>query len=82
MSEYTKDLIIVTIGILLFLGLCLGSYCYYKKIYIDNFQDTIKELSDEQKCVHICGFTFRGYFENYKFCLEKCDRISERLQEK
>lgn len=46
-----------------------------------NFQETIKDLSEEQKCIHICGFEFPGstYLENYKFCMEKCDRISERL---
>lgn len=57
--------------------ICIGTY-YYHKINIDNFQKTIKDLSDEQKCLHICGFQFDGYFENYKFCAEKCDRVSER----
>lgn len=56
----------------------VGAYMYHQ-LEIKNFQNTIKDLSEEQKCLHICGFEFDGYFESYKFCAEKCDRISERL---
>lgn len=62
-------------------GICFyGSYIHKVKKY-ENFQDTIKDLSDEQKCLHICGFQYPAttYFDNYKYCVEKCDRISERL---
>ncbi len=78
MEEGTKQLIIILIGILLFTGILTGGIYYYRKLNVDNFQVTIKELTDEQKCLHICGFEFHNYMENYKFCLEKCDRISER----
>lgn len=51
-----------------------------EQIRIVNFENTIQDLTEEQKCLHICGFQWYGsyYFDNYKFCVEKCDRISER----
>lgn len=76
-----NDLICVAIVLLSFIlivGLVASSVYYTHKLDIDNFQKTILNLSDEQKCLHICGFEFHGYFESYKFCVEKCDRISER----
>ena len=80
MDETTSNLIISTIGILLLVGLIISGVTYSKIIKINNFQATIEDLSDEQKCMHICGFQYPGstYFDNYKFCVEKCDRISER----
>ncbi len=78
MGETTKQLIIVILGILLLIGIIVGGSYYYRRLNVDNFQATIKDLTDEQKCLHICGFEFHNYLENYKFCLEKCDRISER----
>ena len=74
--------IIVAITILSLVGIIVGGIYAYHKLEIDNFQKTILNLSDEQKCLHICGFEFDGYLESYKFCAEKCDRISERLHEK
>lgn len=69
---------LIFIGILSIIGI-IGFIIYeYHAIEIDNFQKTIDNLSDEQKCMHICGFRFGSYFDRYKFCLEKCDRISER----
>ena len=65
-------------AILLLAAILCVSYYVNHKIQVDNFQATIQDLSDEQKCIHICGFEWHGYFENYKFCMEKCDRISER----
>ncbi len=83
MEEGTSNIIITTlviIGILGFVFLIAGSYYLNNVKRIENFQLTITELSDEQKCMHICGFRFRDsvYLDQYKFCLEKCDRISER----
>jgi len=73
--------LIVILGILLFTGIAIfGSYSH-DKIRIANFEKVIDNLSDEQKCLHICGFEFHNIFENYKFCIEKCDRISERINE-
>lgn len=72
-------IVIVILGILLFTGIITIGIYQYHKLSIDNFQKTILNLSDEQKCLHICGFEFDGYFESYKFCAEKCDRISERI---
>ena len=68
--------LVSTIGISIY-----GSY-HHNKMRYENFQETISELSDEQKCMHICGFQYPAYsyFDQYKFCLEKCDRISEREQ--
>jgi uncharacterized protein YxeA len=80
-KEFLYCLLIVMISILLLSGIITGGIYYYHKLQIDNFQKTILNLSDEQKCLHICGFEFDGYFESYKFCAEKCDRISERLHE-
>jgi len=82
MNEDSKAILIgmfiVFVTILLFTSICwVGSY-YYQNLKIQNFQNTIKDLSDEQKCLHICGFQFDSVLENYKFCIEKCDRISER----
>ena len=78
METEVKIVIIISLLILLFTGTLYGGYYYTRKLNVDNFQNTIKDLSEEQKCLHICGFQFSGYLENYKFCLEKCDRISER----
>lgn len=82
MNEETKRYlyltIVVILGILLFTGMIFGGCYYIRKLNVNNFQVTIKDLSDEQKCLHICGFEFHDYLENYKFCVEKCDRISER----
>ena len=79
-----RDLIctlFIILGILSCIGIITFGVYSYHKLEVDNFQVTIKDLSDEQKCLHICGFEFDTYFESYKFCAEKCDRISERLHE-
>jgi len=85
MNEENKAILIgiflVTTGILLFTGIIILGVYKYHQLEVSNFQKTILNLSDEQKCLHICGFEFDGYFESYKFCAEKCDRISERLNE-
>lgn len=70
--------LIVFLGLSLMLGVIFFGVYKYHQLQIDNFQKTILNLSDEQKCLHICGFEFDGYLESYKFCAEKCDRISER----
>jgi len=83
MEDNTSIIVGVVLGllclILVFATISFGVY-KYKELEINNFQVTIDNLSDEQKCLHICGFEFRGsaYYDNYKFCVEKCDRISER----
>ena len=78
MGEGTKQLVIVVLGLLSLVGIITYGIFAYHQIEIENFQITIKDLSPEQKCLHICGFEFDGYLESYKFCAEKCDRISER----
>lgn len=80
MEEGTIQLGAVILGILSVVGLITGGIYFYHKLEIANFQITIKDLSDEQKCLHICGFEWGGMLESYKFCAEKCDRISEREQ--
>ena len=72
-------IIFFTISLIIFT--CWVGYYYSRQLNINNFQTTIKDLSDEQKCLHICGFQFDSILENYKFCVEKCDRISERINE-
>lgn len=69
-------------GILLLIGGIFYALHLNDKMKIDNFQVTINELNNEQKCLHICGFQYSSsyYFDQYKFCVEKCDRISERQQ--
>lgn len=88
MTDQDDYIAAVKIISIIFIGICLitgiiGFISYkYHQIDIQNFQITIKDLSEEQKCLHICGFLWNGaYLENYKFCCEKCDRISERKQE-
>ena len=78
MEETQANLLIVGFVFLLFVGAMVGSYYVNNKMRYDNFQATIKDLSSEQKCIHICGFQWDNVLENYKFCMEKCDRISER----
>jgi hypothetical protein len=82
MDEDSKSILIgmfiVFVTILLFTLICWVGYYYCRNLTIQNFQNTIKDLSDEQKCLHICGFQFPDFLETYKFCIEKCDRISER----
>ena len=76
-----EDVTLIIVGIvavLLVVGGLIGSYYVNNKLKYENFQVTVQELSNEQKCLHICGFQWKGYLENYKFCIEKCDRISER----
>ena len=77
-NDIMKVIFSVAIAILLIIGTISVCTYLYHKLEIQNFQVTIKDLSEEQKCLHICGFEFDGYFESYKFCAEKCDRISER----
>ncbi len=76
-----KDLIFalsVIVAILIFTGIIAFAVYEHRRINIETFEATIKDLSEEQKCIHICGFQFESYYDRYKFCLEKCDRISER----
>lgn len=72
--------IIIFVGIILFVSTIFYGAYLMKLANYENFQSTIKDLNDEQKCLHICGFQYPGsaLFDNYKFCVEKCDRISER----
>lgn len=72
----------ILIGVGMVLGSIVGGHHISDKKKYDNFQKTIKDLNDEQKCLHICGFEWHGYYESYKFCVEKCDRISERTLNK
>lgn len=74
---------VLLISILIFSGIMWYGSLQSEKVRIENFEKTIDSLSNEQKCIHICGFRFYGQtmFENYKFCMEKCDRISERENE-
>lgn len=72
---------LIIVGILLLTSIITAGALYGREMRIDNFENTIKDLSEEQKCLHICGFEFHNALENYKFCIEKCDRISERLAE-
>lgn len=79
MDSDERIVIYVALGILLLFGMCLATYYACKKMNYENFQTTISNLSDEQKCMHICAFNYPGgYYDQYKFCIEKCDRISER----
>ena len=66
------------VTLLVIIGTITGGITYSQQMRRTTFENTIESLSDEQKCIHICGFEFRSYFDKYKFCLEKCDRISER----
>ena len=73
MDEDIKITMIIVMAIIIIVGISFfGSYSH-KKMRYENFQETIKELSDEQKCMHICGFQYpyTSYFDQYKFCLEK-----------
>ena len=84
MEEELKHGILIVSSILLFIFMLIiagvGGNYIHRKMEVENFQITIEDLSDEQKCMHICGFQYHGsiYFDQYKFCIEKCDRISER----
>lgn len=78
MEDETTVVIIFLVGLII---LSFTATCYMHKVKkYENFQNTIKDLTDEQKCLHICGFQYPEsmYFDNYKYCVEKCDRISER----
>jgi len=81
MDMDTKDIVMAVVIVIAIIGLVgvsiYGSYMR-NKLRVENFENTIKDLSPEQKCLHICGFEFHNHRENYKFCIEKCDRISER----
>jgi hypothetical protein len=79
MTETERIVIYFLLGLLLLVSIITTGIYVYHQLEVKNFQLTIKDLSEEQKCLHICGFEFDGYLESYKFCAEKCDRISERL---
>ena len=74
---------VIIVGLLVVIGSIATPIYFHAKLKYDNFQETIKDLDDEQKCMHICAFNYPSgmYLENYKFCIEKCDRISERNHE-
>lgn len=76
-----REFIIGCMTAVVIISLIIGGIYAYHRIEVDNFQKTIKDLNNEQKCLHICGFEFGSMLENYKFCAEKCDRISERERE-
>ena len=80
MGETENVVITIILGILIFTTIIVCSVYHNREARYENFQSTMVELSDEQKCLHICGFENYGgvYFDRYKFCVEKCDRISER----
>lgn len=77
-NEEKMLIIVVPLTILFFTSIICFTIYSYHQIEIQNFQKTIANLTNEQKCLHICGFEFDGMLESYKFCAEKCDRISER----
>jgi hypothetical protein len=85
MNEKEKGFItamaVFFVGIICIIGVIILGVYFYHALEVKNFQTTIKDLSQEQKCLHICGFEFGGYLDGYKFCTEKCDRISERLNQ-
>jgi len=79
MEEGTKQLVIGLFFACLIISLFCGAYAYNRKMKLDVFENTLDGLNDEQKCIYICAFQYpSGYLDQYKFCLEKCDRISER----
>lgn len=80
MEIEVKIALIVTSGVLLFVAIVTGGVLYSDYMGFENFQKTVDTLSSEQKCLYICGFQYPGetHFDNYKYCVEKCDRISER----
>jgi hypothetical protein len=65
MEEETKVVIIFALGLLMLVSVITGGVYFYHKLEVTNFQATIKDLSDEQKCLHICGFEFDGYLESF-----------------
>jgi len=71
---------IAFITIIIIASIIATSYYLNREMKMENFEKTIKDLTTEQKCLHICGFQWYGqvYHDRYKFCVEKCDRISER----
>jgi hypothetical protein len=79
-NEVIKIILIVGFCILAFTAICFYGTYHLRTMQYENFQKTLAGLSEEQKCLHICGFQYPdiAYLENYKFCVEKCDRISER----
>jgi hypothetical protein len=56
-----------------------GSYKYHE-LNLENFKSNIENMSESNKCFYICDFQYSGtqYFDNYKICYEKRDRINER----
>jgi len=78
MNNDTKIAMLLVFSVIILTIIITTGILYSKTIMVNNFQNTIKDLNDEQKCLHICGFEWHSYLENYKFCIEKCDRISER----
>lgn len=72
---------IIYIVILLILAIIgIIGFLYNETLKINNFQNTIKDLSNEQKCLHICGLQYYSFLDSYKFCIEKCNQIYNRTK--
>jgi len=81
MDEGVQILLMVVVTIITLTSIITVGVIYDLDKRRATFENTITEVTEEQRCLHICGFQFSGYLENYKFCIEKCDRISERIIE-
>jgi hypothetical protein len=78
-ETYNNTLIALTI--ILLIVIVAGSLTYTSYSRRKFFQTNIANMTEVNKCFYICDYEFNSgstYFDGYKFCVEKCDRISER----
>ena len=79
-SEEVTITIVVILAVLLVIGGLTYAYYANHKLKHETYVNVIADLDDADRCLYQCGFLYEGptLLENYKFCIEKCDRIHER----
>jgi hypothetical protein len=77
MEDSTKFLI----GFVVFVLTLTGAFtfdAYSKRAF---YQENTESLTEVNKCLYTCNYMFGSctVYDSYRMCLEKCDRISERV---
>ena len=80
MNDDTKIAMLLVFSVIILTIIITTGILYSKTIMVNNFQNTIKDLSNEQKCLHICGLQYYSFLDSYKFCIEKCNQIYNRTK--
>ena len=77
MEGDTKFLIGFVVLVLVVAG-ALTFNAYNRRAF---YQENTKSLTEVNKCIYTCNYMFGActVYDSYRMCLEKCDRINERI---